>query len=166
MLAARMSELQRALKAKSRDVADQSLQRHLALLKESQLKVELEKLRRSGKFNVSEKKADELERQTRLVHSYDFQIASLADEALDLYRQTTESEAEGLDAQIHGLRSELRQAMESTGEIHRDTDALARQIEAMTSTWLQKKSEVSQLQDKESELSRAWREKFIGVQLK
>ena len=113
---AQILELQRVLEAKSREVAYISLQRHIALLKESQLKVERDKLRRSDKFDEAASKAAELERRRRLLCSYDCQLESLTDEALDVFRQITELEAEELEAQFQGLQSELRQATEGTKE--------------------------------------------------
>jgi predicted RNase H-like nuclease (RuvC/YqgF family) len=166
VVAAEIDHLQRALRAKSSDMATISLQRHIALLKESQLKVELDKFRRSGKFGEAAQKAGDLERQTRLLGSYAFKIEALADEALDLYRQITELEGEELDAQLQAMRSELRQAMGGSAEGTGNATVLSRRIDDVTSSWLQKQSEVLQLRNKGSELSRAWRERFLGVQLR
>ena len=165
-MAPEIDHLKRALKARSGDVADRTLQRHLTLFKESQLKVELEKLKRKGKLEEASEKADELARQTRLLASYDFTLKALTDEAFDLYLQITELEAEELRIELQRLRSEMRQAMDGAERGKENTKALTRQIDAVTSSWLEKTAEVIQLQDKTSERSRAWREKFLGVQLK
>lgn len=165
-VAPEIDHLQRALKAKTGEVADKTLLRHLTLFKESQLKVELEKLKRKGKFEEADEKADELERQIGLLASYDFSLKALTNEAFDLHLQITELEAEELKIQLQRLRSELRQTMEGAESNKENTKALTRQIDAVTSAWLEKTTEVIQLQDETSERSRAWREKFMGVQLK
>ena len=162
-MAPAIDRLQRALKIKSNDVADLVLQRHLMLLKESQFKVELDRLRRKGKTDEAAQKLDELEKQTRLLGSYDFQIESRIDEALDLHRQIKELEAEELQAQLQDLQSDLKHAMEGTGEIRDVVDALRRRIEAVSAALSQKKSEVLLLQDKESPLVRAWRENLLAA---
>lgn len=165
-MAPEIDHLQRALKAKSGDAADKTLQRHLALFRESQLKIELEKLKRKGRFEEASEKAEELARQINLLASYDYSLKALTDEAFELHRQITELEAEGLEIQLQQLRSELRQARAGTGRTRGNAQDLAGQIDAVTSTWLEKTNEVSQLQDYTSKASRAWREKFLGVQLK
>ena len=163
-MAAEIDHLRRALKARSGDVASCVLERHLTLLKESQLKVELDKLRRGGKFDAAVQKADELARQTGLLGSYAFQIETLAGEALELCRQITEVEAEELDVQLQELRSELNAAGPAEGA--GTATALSRRIDEVTRAWSAKQSEALQLLDKESDFSQAWKEKFVGVQLK
>ena len=165
-MAVEIDHLQKELRAKSNDIATIILHRHLALLKESQLKVELDKLGRSDKFGEAAEKAGELERQTRLLGSYAFQMEALADEALDLYRQLTELELEELEAQLQSMQSKLNQAMAGAAEGATNLEVLSRQIDDMTSSRLQKQAEVLQLWEKGSELSQAWRERFIRGQLK
>ena len=161
-MAIEIDHLRRALKAKSGDVATRTLQRHLTLLKESQLKVELDRLRRRGKFEEVTQKAAELERQAGLLSTYDFQIETLADEALELHRQITELEAEELNIQLQELRSQLTIAGPAEGA----ATPLSKRIDDVTLTWLEKQSEAQQLLNKESELARAWKERFVGVQLR
>ena len=161
-MAIEIDHLRRALKTKSGDVATRTLQRHLTLLKESQLKVELDRLRRRGKFEEVTQKAAELERQAGLLSTYDFQIETLADEALELHRQITELEAEELNIQLQELRSQLNVAGSAEGA----ATPLSKRIDDVTRTWLEKQSEAQQLLNKESELARAWKERFVGVQLK
>ena len=156
-----IDHLRRALKEKSGDVATYVLQRHLTLLKESQLKVELDKLTRRGKLEQVAQKTDDLERQRGLLASYDFQIASLANEALELHRQITELEVEELNLQLQELRSQSNVA----GPVEGTPAPLSKRIDDMTRTWLQKQSEARQLLNKESELAQAWKERFVGVQL-
>jgi hypothetical protein len=160
-----IQNLERALKAKSHEAATLVLQRHLTLIKESQLKIELDKLKRRGRLSDAAQKGDDLERQIGLLGSYAFQINTLVDEAFELYRRITELEAEELGAQLQQMRAELTLEMADSGESKRNAHVLSKRIDQMADSWSQKQSEIAQFEKEESEFWSSWRERFLAGQL-